>query len=655
MKKRVIQRILWLVVLCIFPFGKGITGIGNINVMAAADGQAGYPNPSYTFTSTEGQEVNTTANNKQTTVLLFGSTKCANTQRTLKSVSSSDWVGNSGIRVIFAECNRASLQEMKSFIATYGCDAITFCYDNENYYSSIYNAMWEYYDLFFDSSAGGTMPFTVLIDENNQVRQVFTGSRTADAIMDEIKKFAVLDYEETNPKFKIDMEGIENYTYANEVFQQVNQARKEKGLPELKLDKELMEAAMQRAAEISMYYSHTRPDGSQCFTVSSRGTYKAENIATGYLTPAAVMKGWLSSQGHYENIMDTNVTSIGIGCFQDSQGTWNWVQFFDNVQGNTSTLSESRRVTRTVSIQKSFLHLQCNDKQNFTESDKNKTIKMSVHQINETWEHSKPELSLSNFNFKSSNMATAEVGEDGIITLKEPGTAVITASLKADEKVFVNQTIEIKKNIQTEPDFSDKQDTNNNSGNAGDAVDVNIANISGLKAGTGKNSIKLKWNNQPKAQGYLVYQYDNGKKKWTKIADLKAGQTSYGIKKLKTGTTYRFAVKAYMTLNGKMVASKKYASLYTATNPAAVKFSVKPGKKKAVLKWKNVKGATGYKVYYKTSETGKWKNIKNTKKSSCTIKKLKSGKKYIFTVKAYKTYKGKTYTGSGTTKKIKIK
>ena len=38
-----------------------------------------------------------------------------------------------------------------------------------------------------------------------------------------------------------------------------------------------------------------------------------------------------------------------------------------------------------------------------------------------------------------------------------------------------------------------------------------------------------------------------------------------------------------------------------------------------------------------------------------TKKKLKSGKKYFFTVKAYKKYKGKTYTGNSGTMKVKVK
>ena len=93
------------------------------------------------------------------------------------------------------------------------------------------------------------------------------------------------------------------------------------------------------------------------------------------------------------------------------------------------------------------------------------------------------------------------------------------------------------------------------------------------------------------------------------------------------------------------------------TKPAKVKFSVKAGKKKASLKWEKVTAVKGYTVYYKTSKKGTWKKLKtvSNKKTSYTKKKLKSGKTYYFTVKAYKKVNGKKVYGKYTTKKIKVK
>ena len=93
------------------------------------------------------------------------------------------------------------------------------------------------------------------------------------------------------------------------------------------------------------------------------------------------------------------------------------------------------------------------------------------------------------------------------------------------------------------------------------------------------------------------------------------------------------------------------------TTPAKVKFSVRAGKKKASLKWEKVTAVKGYTVYYKTSKKGTWKKLKtvSNKKTSYTKKKLKSGKTYYFTVKAYKKVNGKKVYGKFTIKKVKVK
>lgn len=73
------------------------------------------------------------------------------------------------------------------------------------------------------------------------------------------------------------------------------------------------------------------------------------------------------------------------------------------------------------------------------------------------------------------------------------------------------------------------------------------------------------------------------------------------------------------------------------TPPKATKISsLKKGKNKVSLKIKKVNGAKGYLVQYSTSKKFKKVTSVYTKKTKLTIKKLKSGKKYYFRVKAYK-------------------
>lgn len=108
----------------------------------------------------------------------------------------------------------------------------------------------------------------------------------------------------------------------------MNDAREKEGAAALKLDEDLCKAAQIRAEEIAELFSHTRPDGTSCFTVlreigwSSYGMV-GENIAMGQRTPESVMDSWMNSQGHRENILNEAFTAVGIARYQNG-----WVQLF---------------------------------------------------------------------------------------------------------------------------------------------------------------------------------------------------------------------------------------------------------------------------------------------------------------------------------------
>lgn len=53
----------------------------------------------------------------------------------------------------------------------------------------------------------------------------------------------------------------------------------------------------------------------------------AENIAWGYPTARAVMRGWMRSPGHRRNILDCRLRHIGVGVTFGDDGTW-WTQDF---------------------------------------------------------------------------------------------------------------------------------------------------------------------------------------------------------------------------------------------------------------------------------------------------------------------------------------
>ena len=123
---------------------------------------------------------------------------------------------------------------------------------------------------------------------------------------------------------------------ANQVVALVNQQRAENGLSALSVNSQLQQAAQERAQEQVELYSHTRPDGTRCFTILEEYgidySGAGENIAYGQRSPEAVMDAWMNSQGHRANILNTSFDTIGVGCVEYN-GTLYWVQMFIKQSG----------------------------------------------------------------------------------------------------------------------------------------------------------------------------------------------------------------------------------------------------------------------------------------------------------------------------------
>ena len=119
-----------------------------------------------------------------------------------------------------------------------------------------------------------------------------------------------------------------------EVLRIANAERMNEGLQPLTMFAEMQTATDIRALEIVESFSHTRPDGTDCFTVLDEVgvsySTAGENIAAGYQNPASVMDSWMNSPGHRANILNAGFKHIGVG-YTYSQGSYYgayWVQLF---------------------------------------------------------------------------------------------------------------------------------------------------------------------------------------------------------------------------------------------------------------------------------------------------------------------------------------
>ena len=151
--------------------------------------------------------------------------------------------------------------------------------------------------------------------------------------------------------------------------------------------------------------------------------------------------------------------------------------------------------------------------------------------------------------------------------------------------------------------------------------------ITSVTAGTEQATVA--WSAVSGATKYEVFTYLNDK--WTSHGTTTACNMT--VKNLTGGTSYGFAVKAYVNGEWSDLSDKVYATPKACEIPKPAVTSAKAQDSSVLLSWSTVSGASQYAVYYITG--GKWYNAGTTTATAMTVSGLTNGTKYGFAVKAY--------------------
>lgn len=136
------------------------------------------------------------------------------------------------------------------------------------------------------------------------------------------------------PGQKITIPSVPTTSQENEVARLVNAERAKAGLPALKINWQLSRVARYKSADMAErgYFSHYSPTYGTPFHMMEnfglRFSAAGENIAYGQRTPAEVMRDWMNSPGHRNNIMSRSYTEIGVGLAKNKNGVCYWTQMF---------------------------------------------------------------------------------------------------------------------------------------------------------------------------------------------------------------------------------------------------------------------------------------------------------------------------------------
>lgn len=399
-----------------------------------------------------------TISNKQegvVSILVFAGLKTCSISRTsVKSLCNAQWINDERVRVVIVDTDSLELEKYKELVSGYNSEKAQFCYSTDSVMTGS-NMMWNYvWSVWGPSKTSVNTPLTVIVDSNNKVRYCFEGMLLAKEIRPCVEnligeKLEGADVSNSDEYTKVHIEGTFNEQYAQEVLEIVNETRAAGGLQPLTMDANLMEKAMERAAECAVFYGHTRPDNTSFSTVLDREyrLYSAENVAAGQLTPQGVMTGWINSPGHYANIMSEYATSIGIGSFT-MDGVTYWAQLFSDHLDTEETSYEDVATKAAITTYLDNLgYVTLNYSEDVTVGKTTKTTLQCYNTLKT--DVVAYEAVVDGVTYKSLNTDVVTVSADGALTGVSVGNAYV--NIYINEKLIWTMTIKVKAGSVTMP------------------------------------------------------------------------------------------------------------------------------------------------------------------------------------------------------------
>jgi hypothetical protein len=120
--------------------------------------------------------------------------------------------------------------------------------------------------------------------------------------------------------------GYSSEITVQKVIDQTNQKRQELGLSPLKYNSLLSESATKKAQDMfsNNYWAHTSPTGTTPWDFFKSVGYKysvaGENLARDFYDTDSLMKAWMNSPTHRDNIVNSKYQEIGIGVVNGTLG-----------------------------------------------------------------------------------------------------------------------------------------------------------------------------------------------------------------------------------------------------------------------------------------------------------------------------------------------
>lgn len=245
---------------------------------------------------------------------------------------------------------------------------------------------------------------------------------------------------------------------ARSLLKDINAIRREYGLDELVMLADLEKAAIQRAAELFVFFDHERPDLTDYDTAASsyaslkKAEAVSECIAAGPSKAEDVMAEWADTA--LDVILDGDFTHVGIGCVyvKGSANEYYWEMLLhqqpEGVSAKKADSTAKAGVNKNISVEiaKGMYERADNSHKRFELrvddlSLRTKTSATPTVYLYDRYDVKIGKCELEDLTFKSSNTSVFTVNQDGTVKKKKNGTGTLTVKSSGLEDATCTVTI----------------------------------------------------------------------------------------------------------------------------------------------------------------------------------------------------------------------
>lgn len=250
-------------------------------------------------------------------------------------------------------------------------------------------------------------------------------------------------------KYTAYVTGVYHQTEARSMLDLINEFRIENGVKPLTYSYIIEKDALQRAAEGSVLYSHTRPNGRNFEVPENDGiTASAENLGaeTANLPNPMqdVFNRWKQSEGHRKNMLNPDYHSVAIACFEVGKMRDEcWVQEFSINNGEgyidyPNTYTEPCDEKKTVSfeiISSNIINITFTPSIDSIELNRSETCELPTVATNKRY--------FFEYKWTIADESIARIEDNKVVGISTGSTVMTTTFLKGSQKQTVTIPITV--------------------------------------------------------------------------------------------------------------------------------------------------------------------------------------------------------------------